>query len=170
MGSIIPLDSTRGFTLVELLVVLLIISVLLVAAPIAFDRILPGLELKADARDFANLMREARLRAIRDNDEVTVVIDVAQRVYWLGEAGTPGQSPTPSPNPSPNPSGPRGAFSEGVSVTLRTAESEQIGEDIGRIRFFPDGTSTGGGVLLERRGREYGVVVDWLYGHVRIDE
>ena len=155
---------SRGFTLVELLVVLLILSVLLVATPIAFDRILPGLEIKADARDLANLMRQARLRAIRNNSETTVVIDVAQRVYWLGE----GEASDPSGESGP--AGLRGTFSEGISLTLRTAESELIEEDVGRIRFFPDGTSTGGGVLLERRDRQYGVVVDWLYGHVRIDD
>jgi general secretion pathway protein H len=160
--------ASRGFTLVELLVVLLILSVLLVATPIAFDRILPGLEIEADARDLANLMRQARLRAIRTNDETTVVIDVEERAYWLGGGEAPedfaGDLDAAAATES------RGAFSEGVSVTLRTAESEQIGENVGRVRFFPDGTSTGGGVLLERRDRQLGIVVDWLYGHVRIDE
>ena len=49
-----------GFTLVELLVVLVILGLLLVATPIAFDRVLPGLEVKSDARDLASVFREAR--------------------------------------------------------------------------------------------------------------
>ncbi len=154
------LDRTRGFTLIELLVVLLILSVLLVATPIAFDRILPSLEIEADARDLANLLRDARGQAIRRNIETTVVIDVARRIYWLGETGGAG----------PGPRDREGRFADGITVTLRTATSEQVEENVGRIRFFPDGTSTGGGVMLDRRGRRFNVEVDWLYGHVRLEE
>ena len=142
----------RGFTLVELLVVLLILSVLLVAAPIAFDRVLPRLEVRADARAVADLLRDARGQAIRENLETTVLIDVARRTYRMEE------------------SGPEGRFADGVGVTLKIAASERLDDDSGRIRFFPDGTSTGGGVILERRGQNYSVLVDWLYGRVRIVE
>lgn len=144
--------ATEGFTLVELLVVLLILSVLLVAAPIAFDRVLPGLQVRSDAREVARVLRDARGRAIRDNLEAAVTIDLSERTFRAGNEG------------------PQYRFSEGVSVTLHTAASERVGLDAGRIRFFPDGTSTGGRVDLERRGEEYDVIVDWLYGRVRIVE
>ena len=144
--------AARGFTLVELLVVLLIMSVLLVAAPIAFDRVLPGLQLRSDARNVASVLREARAQAIRANREATVTVDVAERTYHLGDDGTLQR------------------FSEGVTVTLKTAESELLGPDVGRIRFFPDGTSTGGLVSLDRGGRKYNIAVDWLYGRVQIVE
>jgi len=143
----------KGFTLIELLVVLLIMSLLLVAAPIAFDRVLPGLQVRSDARDVANVLREARSRAINGNREVTVTVDVEGRSYRLdGDGGQP-QS-----------------FSDGIAVTLKTAESEVTGPDTGRIRFFPDGTSTGGLVRLDRQGRVYEIEVDWLYGRVRVAE
>ena len=144
--------AARGFTLVELLVVLLIMSVLLVAAPIAFDRVLPGLQLRSDARNVASVLREARAQAIRANREATVTVDVAERTYYLGDDGTSQR------------------FSEGVTVTLKTAESELLEPDVGRIRFFPDGTSTGGMVSLDRGGRTYNIAVDWLYGRVQIVE
>ncbi len=144
--------AARGFTLVELLVVLLIMSVLLVAAPIAFDRVLPGLQLRSDARNVASVLREARAQAIRANREATVTVNVAERTYHLGDDG------------------PLQRFSEDVTVTLKTAESELLGPDVGRIRFFPDGTSTGGLVSLDRGGRTYNIAVDWLYGRVQIVE
>ena len=146
------LAAARGFTLVELLVVLLIMSVLLVAAPIAFDRVLPGLQLRSDARDVTRVLREARAQAIRTNREATVTVDVAERTYRLGDDGTPQR------------------ISVGVTVTLKTAESELVEPDVGRIRFFPDGTSTGGLVSLERGGRTYNIAVDWLYGRVQMVE
>ncbi len=146
------LAAARGFTLVELLVVLLILSVLLVAAPIAFDRVLPGLQVRSDAREVARVLREARGQAIRGNREATVTIDVEERTYRLGDDGELQR------------------FSEGVAVTLKTAASELIEPNIGRIRFFPDGSSTGGLVSLDRRGRTYAIWVDWLYGRVQIEE
>ncbi len=148
----VRLAAARGFTLVELLVVLLILSVLLVAAPIAFDRVLPSLQVRSDAREVASMLREARGQAIRDNREATVTIDVEERTYRLGDDGELRR------------------FSEGVAVTLKTATSELIEPNIGRIRFFPDGSSTGGLVSLDRRGRTYAILVDWLYGRVQIEE
>lgn len=75
----------KGFTLVELLVVLLILSLLLVAVPIAYDRVLPGLQLRSEAQEIARILREARTLAIQENRDVTVSIDVEERS--LGTAG-----------------------------------------------------------------------------------
>ena len=58
-----------------------------VAAPIAFDRVLPGLQVRSDARDLASMLREARGQAIRDNREATATIDVEERTYRLGDDG-----------------------------------------------------------------------------------
>ena len=79
------LRLSGGFTLVELLVALLILSLLLVAAPIAFDHALPGLQMDSDAREMARTLREARARAISDGRESTVTIDVTQRYFQLDE-------------------------------------------------------------------------------------
>ena len=108
------LAAARGFTLVELLVVLLILSVLLVATPIAFQRVLPGLQVRSEARDVARVLREARAQAVRDNREATVTVDIAERTYYLGDDGAPQR------------------FSEGVTVTLKTAASELLGPNAGR--------------------------------------
>jgi general secretion pathway protein H len=56
---------------------------------------------------------------------------------------------------------------EGATLALLTAESERLTETVGAIRFFPDGSSTGGTITLTHRGREQRVEVDWLTGHVR---
>jgi general secretion pathway protein H len=55
-------------------------------------------------------------------------------------------------------------------MTLEAASSEQVGESRARIRFFPNGASTGGRITLDRAGNRYHVEVDWLYGRVRIIE
>ncbi len=142
----------RGFTLIELLVVLLIMGTLITLAPAAFHRIAPGLEMKAAAREVAGLLREARSQAIRDNRETAVLIDTERKVYRLGE-------------------GARGhKLGEALDVSLVTATSEQLDDVRGRIRFFPDGTSTGGRVTLSRDDRKFDITVDWLTGLVAISD
>lgn len=140
----------RGFTLIELLVVLLIMGLLVTLGPIAFHRALPGLSLTAEARDVAAVFREARSVAIRDNREAVVSFDVQAKTYRLEG---PGKEHDVDP---------------GLGLKLVSAASEQVGENVGRIRFFPDGTSTGGRVTLSSGERKYYVVVDWLTGRVQV--
>lgn len=57
-----------------------------------------------------------------------------------------------------------------LGITLITATREIIDSGAGGIRFYPDGTSTGGGITLSLNQRQYHVVVDWLTGHVTVGE
>jgi len=47
----------RGFTLVEMLVVLVVIGLIVSLAPAAFERLLPGRRLDAAARELADTLR-----------------------------------------------------------------------------------------------------------------
>ena len=144
--------SQGGFTLIELLVVLLIMGALITLAPAAFQRIAPGLEMKASARAVAGVLRAARGQAIRDNRETAVLVDTEAKVYRLGQGAR------------------AHALSAGLDISLVTAASEQLDDTQGRIRFFPDGTSTGGRVTLSRDDRKFDITVDWLTGLVAISE
>lgn len=136
-----------GFTLVELLVVLVVMALLAALASPEFHRALPGLELRANASDIAAALRGARSAAIRDNRETTVAIDVDANRYRLKKWH---------------------ALRGDVRLSLYTAERERLDRGTGRIRFFPDGTSTGGRVSLAEGERSYHVVVDWLTGRVDV--
>ncbi len=146
-----PEDGKRnGFTLIELLVVMAIIALLLTIAPIGLHRMMPGLEVQTAARELGASLRNARSIAIRDNQEATLTLDLEQRHYSL--------------------TGERREFEidEDIEIKLLTAASEQVSEQVGSIRFFPDGTSTGGTVTLTGGGVAYDVLVDWLTGRVEI--
>jgi general secretion pathway protein H len=55
-----------------------------------------------------------------------------------------------------------------MAISLVTARSELDTDRVGKIRFFPDGTSTGGRITLARGERKYGVDINWLTGQVVI--
>jgi general secretion pathway protein H len=57
-----------------------------------------------------------------------------------------------------------------VGLTLVTASQERIDAAAGNIRFFADGSSSGGGIGLHAGARDAVLLVDWLPGRVSIVE
>lgn len=135
----------------ELLVVLAILGFALALAVPSLVRALPGLELQTSARAVASAVREARVLAIAGNREVTLVINVRQRTLQIGQGNAIRLDPQ-------------------FGLFLRTASTEPHGGGSGGISFFPDGTSTGGSVILALGERQRHVVVDWLTGAVSVTE
>lgn len=57
----------------------------------------------------------------------------------------------------------------GLNLMIVTAASEIIGDKRGRIRFYPDGKSTGGRINVELHGAKAAVHIDWATGEVSAD-
>jgi general secretion pathway protein H len=140
-----------GFTLIELLVVLAILSLVVALGTPYFWRALPGLELKTGAESVATALREARALAIGRNAEVELVVNLDERSVRVADE-------------------PPLRLAPDIGIGLLTARQEVIAARIGGIRFYPDGTSTGGGITLALGDRVYRVVVDWLTGRVVVTE
>lgn len=140
----------NGFTLVELLVVLTVIGLIIALAPIAMTGAMPSLELRTTTRELAAALRNTRSTAIRDNREMALTLDVEAGWYRLD-----GRKGEQTINPE-------------IEIKLLTATIEVENEGVGRIRFFPDGTSTGGQITLARGGDTYYIIVDWLSGRVQV--
>ncbi len=115
-----------------------------------FGRLAPRLEARAGAREVVSLLRDARGLAIRDNREVVVEVDLQDRSMAVDGGRTM-------------------QFASGLGIRLLTGTAELIDGGSGRIRFYPDGTSTGGRVTVSDDGRDYDVRIDWLTGRVAIN-
>jgi general secretion pathway protein H len=57
-----------------------------------------------------------------------------------------------------------------MELRLLTAAEEQTGQSTGRVRFYPDGSSTGGRIKLVAGARAWDVEIAWLTGEVRLRE
>ncbi len=144
--------TSKGFTLIELLVVMAVLALFLaLVPPILFKGLSPA-QLKSAAREVAGGLRQARSDAILRNRDVGFTIDVEGRRYTIG-----GDAPA------------RHLPGE-LDISLYTAQSELADEATGTIRFFSDGSSTGGRVTLAHDERKYHVSVDWLTGQIAITE
>ena len=71
--------------------------------------------------------------------------------------------------PLPNETKPH-KLNEKLDVKLYTSEADLISEKVGKIRFFPDGSSNGGRVTVGVGERGFEIDVDWLTGHVTIKD
>ena len=142
--------AERGFTLLELMVVLLIIGLLLVLVPGHLWRSQPGLEVKVAARALADGLRQTRSDALASNRELVFTLDVA------GHSFRPGQDHPLEP------------LDGAIQLGLDTARSEVVDGGRGQIRFFPDGSSTGGRIRLGMQAQQAQVTVDWLTGQIAI--
>jgi general secretion pathway protein H len=144
------LPPSRGFTLLELLVVLVVAALLFAVTPPLVSKALPGVELRSSARKLVAGLRMTRDAALVSGEEQVLTIDTEARNFTVR--------------------GRTHSLPETAEVELFTAESELLSEYAGGIRFFPTGGATGGRITLAGSGRQYAVDVDWLTGKVRILE
>ena len=140
----------QGFTLVEMLVVLMIAALAMTLVGTSISRSVSGAEMRQAANKVAASLRYTRTRAILNKSEQVFLLDTESRKYTAAD-----REPVVLP--------------EGMNVELNTARSELTSETAGGIRFFPDGGSTGGNVRLEANGRIYRVNVAWLTGEASLE-
>ncbi|MEM7251180.1 MAG: GspH/FimT family protein [Pseudomonadota bacterium] len=150
MNSISPTRRhVRGFTLFELLIVLVLLA-------LALGIVVPSLgggsatELRSAAADLSSALRKVRAEAMTRNRSVVLTLDVERKAIRIGD--------TPSERRLP----------QGVEYELFTADTERTGDTSGRVRFFPNGSSTGGRVTVSVGERSLLVDIDWFTGRVRV--
>jgi general secretion pathway protein H len=108
----------------------------------------PPLEAPATfaALQIARRLDNTRTQALISKRERTFTIDVENGLLMEGSEGELVQ------------------LDPGLELSLETARSEIINEKSGRIRFFADGSSTGGRIRLQNDKGGATVTVDWSTG------
>lgn len=142
----------RGFTLLELLVVLVIAVLLVSLTPPMLAGLSGSTELRGAARQLAAGLRLARNEAVTRQREAVLTLDLARHRFAV--SGDARQIALP----------------ESLALRLYSAQSELLNQTTGNIRFFPDGSSTGGAITVSGPKLAYRVNVDWLTGAVAIVE
>jgi general secretion pathway protein H len=139
-----------GFTLIEMLVVMAILALVTALALPALRPPPDNLRLEATARTVASALRLSRTQAIAINADVVLTIDADRRLLESSAVSAIRIDPE-------------------ISIDLILAAPERRGRSAGAIRFFADGTSSGGDIVLTLGARRARILVNWLTGQARLD-
>ncbi len=129
---------------------MVMVGLLFTIAAVSVGRSVSGAEIRNAHRAVTAGLRHTRGQAIVQRQQQVFLVDANANTWQAA-----GESPT--------------ALPEGMAITLNTARSELTGENAGGIRFFPDGASTGGSVVLTAGEREWHITVGWLTGEIGLD-
>ncbi len=142
---------SQGFTLLEMILVLVIAAVLAAVAVPNMQPAIANMQLRAATQDVASALRHARGQALKRGSEAVFVLNVNRHFYRVAGRAKPYALP------------------ESVKLSLFTADF-LMDEGQGSIVFYPDGSASGGRVTLEGGGRTRLVDVNWLTGNIVIRE
>lgn len=140
--------ASPGFTLIELVIV---IAVVALAVTLVSTRGLPvgaATHARATAQAVSGALRAARGEAVATNRAVSFALDVTNRSYSWGRRA-PERLPAD------------------IDLALLTGQ-DQLGAAGGQIRFYPDGSSSGGRVTIGGAGKVWSIGVDWISGRVSL--
>jgi general secretion pathway protein H len=146
------LKTASGFTLLEIMVVMVIAGLMIALVPPLFSSAVSGTRLKGSARDLAIVLRETRSKAIIHNTEQLVHLDLKEPRYRVGN-------------------GKIRALPENVDMAVEVVTGARIEETAQHVlRFFPDGSSSGELITLSGGNRAYYLQLNWLTGSITITE
>lgn len=113
--------SSRGFTLMEIVVTLVLLSILAAFALPATSSWRENAQKKEVAREVVSILRRARSLALQNNQNTTVTIDLSNKQYLLAGAGS--------------------AFPKGLKVEARNSGAWKVTGNVS-ITFRPQGTAS----------------------------
>ncbi len=165
----------RGFTLLELLVVLVIISLMSVLVVPQLTGSLAKTNLQTASKKILASLRYARSQAASKKITYVAIFDFekdrlsimtgqeAQTGETLKEDLGDGEEPVIRSKSYDLP--------DGVKLEKGVSGEDEIDSGLFQIAFFPTGSSSGGDVILTNdRGKRYKISVDFITGVVRLRE
>ena len=143
--------ANKGFTLLELLLVLVLIILGFSVIGLNISSGSDSTSHQTAARDLVSALRFAKGQALIGHEETTVALDLNDNSYTVSGRDKVFDIP------------------KDIALTVVTAQEELTGEGLASIRFFPDGSSTGGRIKLERNEVLWQIDINWLTGQVELE-
>lgn len=140
---------SKGFTLVEILIVVTLVAALTLLLVGAMNGGMDGLKLRSNAKTLVAELRHARAQAISTGTVQRFTIEPEKRI-WTGAKQRHGE------------------FPKALEVTFTGVRQVQAREGEGVILFFEDGASTGGRIQLRVKNAAWNADVAWLTGEVTL--
>jgi len=166
----------RGFSLIEMVVVLVLISLSIALITPSFSRFSQRVELKATAQRVSGILRYFRSESIQKGKVYQIIFDSGTgeiRIRALEkeeregegkqEEGKKGVQEAKAPEM-------RYPLPGGIQIKEVKIPSPEFPSDLPTIEFYPTGGSNGGAILLEIQDQKgYWIKVHFLTGIVGIE-
>ena len=141
------MERSSGFTLIELIVVLIIVLLGMTVVGANFSKVSPALQLKTVGGEIVSALRVARTQAISTQQAVSVRFNLYEDTYQVQ-----GQQQLKLP--------------EDLTLSLVILRKNYAGNEIASIIFYQDGSSSGAQLLLELANHKKQIDVNWLTGKI----
>jgi len=150
-----PVDSclqNEGFTLIEMMIVIAISAIVLATLVPNFTPAIERAKLHAASRDVVSALRHCRGYAMIKGEDALFEVNTIAHTYRISGRKKLYHIP------------------ESIDLGLFTTSTETLDEGTGRVRFFPDGSATGGRVTLIGQNQTLVVDINWLTGEIKLGD
>ena len=155
----------KGFTLIELTIVLVIIGLSIALVAPSFARILNTMELTGAAKRVSAILRYGRSEAINKGQVYQILFDP-----HLGQVRVQPIEPMEGRKEERKALGKTYGLPDGIRIKEVEADLPQYPSELPVIEFYPNGGSNGGSILLDsQESKGYKIKVDFLTGSVGIE-
>ena len=137
--------SRKGFTLLELLIVMTIITIMLSISTVYISSALPSSRFNSTVRNMAATIRHAKYLLQKSGKKQVVTINIDSKKY-----GIEGQSEKEIP--------------KGIDLKIIDTFEGEIDEGIFRLPFSNSGWPGGGTIVLSYKKREVKINIDPVVG------
>lgn len=142
--------AMEGYSVLEMLVVLAIIGSAVAIAQPSFRGVPEQIQLRTAAQGVLSALKSTRAAAIARNRDLALVFDLDRREYSSAAISTT-------------------ALPKTIRLELKVANLSAETSVKPTIWFFPDGSSTGGDLVLKSHERSSHICINWLTGIPRDD-
>jgi prepilin-type N-terminal cleavage/methylation domain-containing protein len=142
-------NNQQGFTLIELIVVITLMSLVVGIVGVNLGMRLPKERLKAAVRDVVSTLRYAKNRSQTKTEEVIVKINLNERYIEAFKK--------------------RKSIPENIEIYALDPEQGQIRDGVYKIIFFPGYGCSGGEIILKTEALAYSIKIDPLTGGISVE-
>ena len=161
----------RGFTLIELVIVLILLSLSVALVTPSLSRFSKRVELKTSAQKISGILRYFRSESIQKGKIYQVLFDADLREVRVRALETVGEEGVAKENEEPKFPEKRYSLPGGIQMKEVKTPPPETPSDLPVIEFYPNGGSNGGSILLEMRDQKgFRIKVHFLTGMVEIEE